>query len=351
MATRISSDTFLGMLTASSIFSVTVTAPNTAPTLTGLPNHQIISPGQTGGALPFTVGDAETAAGSLNVVATSSNTTLVPSANIALGGSGANRTVQITPAAGQLGAAVIQLRVTDALGASAQGSFIFSVFQPAVANNAIKQPHGIFILDSPVGTQINGASMRDANVRNLPFVDGYLMRVEWSQLEPSSGVFDFTILSNIFTKLPANQKLSIILLSDSQPPWLNSLPGLTTWTAGSPSVTAVLPWDAIALERYRLLLVALGNCVVDGVPLHHHPRLAAVNASIPGLAGGIREPGQINLRDMPGYSRTRLQNAAPTAPSLSTGPPPSGPRIKSKSVTISARGSRSAVPCSPPPQP
>jgi len=299
-------------LSASSTFNVTVTAPNAAPTLTGLPSYQITSPGQTPAVVNFTVGDAETAVSALSVSATSSNTNLVPNANIVLGGSGANRTVQVTPLAGQTGAAVIRLRVTDALGSSAQGAYIFSVFQTAAANNAIRQPHGIFILDSSAGTLINGVSMHDANVRDLPFVDGYLLRVDWSQLEPTSGVFDFTIISNIFTKLPANQKLSLILRNDTQPAWLNTLPGITTWTAGSPSVTAVLPWDAIALERYRLLLVALGDLVVDGVPLRLHPRLAAVNTGIPGLAGGVREPTQINVRSMPGYSRAALQNAVLT---------------------------------------
>ena len=53
--------------------------------------------------LRFTVGDVETAAGSLTVSGTSSNTTLVPNANIVFGGSGANRTVTVTPAANQTG--------------------------------------------------------------------------------------------------------------------------------------------------------------------------------------------------------------------------------------------------------
>jgi hypothetical protein len=44
----------------------------------------------------------------------------------------------------------------------------------------------------------------------------------------------------------------------------------------------------IAQERYRLLLVALGNHIVDGVPLRNHPRLAAVDLWIPGLKSGIR---------------------------------------------------------------
>lgn len=297
-------------LTASTTFNLTVTAPNTPPTIAGLPSYQIVSPGQTPAALNFTVGDAETAAASLNVAATSSNTNLVPIANITLGGSGANRTVQITPVAGRAGAAMIKLNVTDAAGASAQGEFIFSVFQPASANNALKQPHGIYILDSSAGTIINGVSMRDGNVRDLPFIDGYSLRVNWSELEPASGTFDFTMIANIFAKLPANQKLSIILLSNSPPAWLLATPGITTWTAAG--VTWPLPWDAIAQEQFRQLLVALGNFTVDGVPLRNHPRLASVNLGITGVNNAIRDPSQIHIRDMPGYSRPVMQGAVLT---------------------------------------
>ena len=299
-------------LTASSTFTLTVTAPNTPPTLTGLPSYQIVSPGQTPAAVSFTIGDAETAAGSLNIVATSSNTNLVPNANLALGGSGASRTVQVTPVAGQHGAAVIKLRVTDALGAFAQSRFIFSVFDAASTNNSVKQPRGIFVLDSTAGTTINGVQMRDANVRNLSFVDGYLLRTEWATLEPTNGVFDFTIIDNIFTKLPANQKLSLLIGSGVMPTWLSSLPGITTWTAGSPSFTAPIPWDPIAQERYRLLLVALGNHVVDSVQLRNHPRFAALNAWIPGLFSGIRDPSQLAIRNLPGYSRTNMQTGVLT---------------------------------------
>ncbi|MDD5138733.1 MAG: dienelactone hydrolase family protein [Verrucomicrobiales bacterium] len=301
-----------GTNTAGSSFNVTVTAPNTPPALTGLTNYQIIGPGQTPAAVAFTVGDAETAAGSLTVVASSSNTNLVPNANLALGGSGANRTVQVTPVVGQRGAAVIKLRVTDALGMAAQGEFIFSVFDEASANNGFAQPRGIFVLDSGAGTNINGVSMRDANIRNKPFVDGYLLRTEWATLEPADGVFDFTIITNIFARLPANQKLSLLIGSGVLPPWLLTLPGVTNWTAGTPSVTAPLPWNAVAQERYRLLLVALGNLVVDGAPLRNHPRFAAIDAWIPGLKSGIRDPDQIKIRNMADYSRSNMEHCVLT---------------------------------------
>ena len=87
-------------------------APNTAPTLSDL-GAQTVNEDTATGPIPFTVGDVETAAGSLTVSGTSTNTTLVPNGNIVFGGSGANRTVSITPAANQTGTATITVTVSD----------------------------------------------------------------------------------------------------------------------------------------------------------------------------------------------------------------------------------------------
>ena len=63
--------------------------------------------------IPFTVGDVELTPAYLTVTATSSNTTLVPAGNISLGGSGANRTIDILPAPNQSGTATITVSVND----------------------------------------------------------------------------------------------------------------------------------------------------------------------------------------------------------------------------------------------
>ena len=86
-----------GQLSASDTFVLTVTAVNDTPTITDIANQTIARNGTTG-PLSFTVGDVETPAGSLTVSGSSNNTTLVPNANIVFGGSGANRTVTVTPA-------------------------------------------------------------------------------------------------------------------------------------------------------------------------------------------------------------------------------------------------------------
>ncbi|MCI0627103.1 MAG: tandem-95 repeat protein [Acidobacteria bacterium] len=114
-----------GSLTANTSFVLTVNPINTAPTISSIPNTTINANSSTP-ALAFTVGDAQTVAGSLTVSRTSSNTTLVPTSNIVLGGSGANRTVQVTPAANQSGSATITLTVTDG-SLTASTSFVLTV--------------------------------------------------------------------------------------------------------------------------------------------------------------------------------------------------------------------------------
>jgi len=100
-------------------------ASNAAPTISDIAN-QTINAGSNTGALAFTVGDAETAAASLTVTRSSSNTTLVPTANVVLGGSGANRTVTVTPASGQTGTATITVTVSDG-SLTASDTFVVTV--------------------------------------------------------------------------------------------------------------------------------------------------------------------------------------------------------------------------------
>ena len=78
--------------------------------------NQTVTTGQSTSTLAITVGDAQTPVASLTVTASSSNTSLVASSGIVFGGSGANRTVTITPVSGQTGTTTITLTVTDGGG-------------------------------------------------------------------------------------------------------------------------------------------------------------------------------------------------------------------------------------------
>jgi hypothetical protein len=107
------------------VLRLDTTGANTAPTISDITDRSV-DEGASTGAVAFTVGDAQTAAGSLGVSATSSNTALVPSANIVLAGSGANRTVTVTAAAGQTGSATITVTVSDG-SLSASDAFLLTV--------------------------------------------------------------------------------------------------------------------------------------------------------------------------------------------------------------------------------
>ena len=82
-------------------FNVVVAAVNDVPTITAVAEQSIIEDNPTG-AIDFTVGDVDNEVGDLTVTGTSGNTTLVPNANVVIGGSGANRTVTVSPAANQM---------------------------------------------------------------------------------------------------------------------------------------------------------------------------------------------------------------------------------------------------------
>jgi VCBS repeat-containing protein len=92
--------------------TLTVTAVNDAPTVT-------VAPGGTcgtndrSGTINLTVGDVESLAAGLTLSAASSNTTLVPNGNLALGGSGANRTLTVSAVDGRTGSATVTVTVSD----------------------------------------------------------------------------------------------------------------------------------------------------------------------------------------------------------------------------------------------
>jgi CSLREA domain-containing protein len=93
--------------------SLTVNAVNDAPTVT-LASGGSCSTNTTSvsGTMNLSLADVDSS-GVLALSATSSNPALVPAANVKFGGSGANRTVSITPAAKKSGSATIAITASD----------------------------------------------------------------------------------------------------------------------------------------------------------------------------------------------------------------------------------------------
>jgi hypothetical protein len=147
-------------------FVLTVNAVNDPPTISAIA-AQSTNEDTPLSALTFTVGDADTAAASLTVSGSSSNTTLVPNANIAFGGSGTNRTVTVVPAANQFGTATITVTVNDG-AASAPTSFLLTVTSvndaptiTAITNQTTRQNAATAAIAFTVGdAETTAASLR-----------------------------------------------------------------------------------------------------------------------------------------------------------------------------------------------
>jgi hypothetical protein len=170
------SDTNFNGSTATAIGHQTST--NASPTISAIANQTINEDGNTG-ALAFIVGDAETPAASLTLSATSDNLTLAPLANIVFGGSGANRTVTVTPAANQFGVANISVIVTDANSGTASEPFQLTVNSQndlptisAIADLAINEDGNTGALAFTIGDveTAAGSLTLSATSNNLPLV-------------------------------------------------------------------------------------------------------------------------------------------------------------------------------------
>lgn len=102
-----------GQASATTTFQVRVTPIVIPPTITSISNQSVNENG-TLGPVAFTVGDVHFPVNTLKITATSSNPALIPSSNIVFGGSGANRTLTITPTANMSGGPVtITLKAAD----------------------------------------------------------------------------------------------------------------------------------------------------------------------------------------------------------------------------------------------
>lgn len=146
----------------STSFTLTVSAVNDLPTISAITNQS--TPENTpAGPIAFTIGDTETPADNLTVSGTSSNTTLVPNANISFGGTGTDRTVTLTPANGQSGTTTIEITVSDGTDV-ASTSFTLTV-------NAVNDPPTISAIadqSTPENTATGAIAFTIGDLDNAP---------------------------------------------------------------------------------------------------------------------------------------------------------------------------------------
>ena len=148
-------------------FLVTVDPVNDLPTISSIPNVTTAEDFPTA-LLSFTVGDIETPPEDLQLTVSTSDPDLLPVDGVAIQGTGARRTVRVTPGANQTGVGTVTLTVTDADGASTNKSFQVTV-------TPINDAPDILPIDDQVSDQDQVAgpipfTVIDADDTNLSFV-------------------------------------------------------------------------------------------------------------------------------------------------------------------------------------
>ena len=205
-------------------------AINTEPTISELPNVTVSEDSSTG-LIGFTIGDSETAAGSLTLTRSSSNTALVPNTSIVLSGSGASRTVLVTPAANQSGTATITITASDG-SLAASRSFILTV-------NPVNDP--------PVISVIGNKNVAVGNpLSPVPFTV--------SDLETSSSLLGITTTSTNAALVPSS---AITLSGSGSNRSISILP--VAGQIGSTTITVSVSDGSATISRNFIL-------TVDGTP-------------------------------------------------------------------------------------
>jgi hypothetical protein len=215
-----------------------VAGPNNPPVISGIPN-QSTGAGVPTGSIPFVIGDAETAASALTLSASSTNQSLVPTANIVFAGSGSNRTVTITPVSGQQGATTITLTVTDAGNLSSSTSFQLAVGLPSISDLPNQQtpedtifgpvPFSVSDRETPVANlTVSGKSSNQALVPDANITFGGSGSARTVTITPSAGqaglatititVSDGTVSSSDTFVLTVNPLLGILRSDDFDRP-------------------------------------------------------------------------------------------------------------------------------------
>lgn len=203
---------------------------NACPTISSLPGvttneDSVIGP------VAFVIGDAETPASSLTLTRQSSNTNLVPLANIVFGGSGSNRTVTVTPAINQSGTANITLTVSDGL-ASTNVSF-GATFAPVNDSPVLSPISGFTVVEGGTVVFTNTATDVEAPPQVLTFslsgaptnagVNPASGVFTWATTEadgPGTNVIFVIVTDNGTPSLSATQSFNVIVLETNAAPVL-----------------------------------------------------------------------------------------------------------------------------------
>jgi autotransporter-associated beta strand protein len=227
----------LRTFTTSNSFELTLSAA--AQQISAIADQNIL-PGSSSGPLSFNFGNlGSTAGASLQVSATSSNQALIPDANLVIGGSGTNRTITASPAAGQTGISLITISVTDGVWTNSR-SFLSSVGNFAVVTSPSSQSviAGNSVSFTNILVATNGSGVVGFDLSGLPagasasftpsnFTDSgtNVLGVIVSN-SVAAGSYPLTIFATTGTQFASNTVTLVVNV-------INPTPGWSTWVGAS----------------------------------------------------------------------------------------------------------------------
>ena len=183
---------------------------NTPPTISGVTNV-VTAEDVPAGPIPFTIGDAETAASSLILSGSSSNTNLIDAAHIVFGGSGAARTVTLTPLTNQYGLCNITLGVSDGI-ASTNFAFKFTV-NPVNHPALLASVPDFVIFEKDTLQFTNKAADIDQPAQTLTF--SLNNAPNGASIDAGSGIFTWTPTE---AQGPAVYLITVVVTDNGSPP-------------------------------------------------------------------------------------------------------------------------------------
>ena len=122
--------------------------------------------GTASAPLAITLGDAESATSTLTVQVFTTDDARLPNSALVLGGSGANRTLTITPPSGQSGTVEVALVVND--GQLATARFLQVTIQPGQMTSGERVRYEMGRLGTAAATASGGLGLSDDIARYLP---------------------------------------------------------------------------------------------------------------------------------------------------------------------------------------
>jgi hypothetical protein len=145
--------------------------------------------------------------------------------------------------------------------------------------------NGIFAINSTYVRTIKGVTTYqvDPAMLNNPLVDGIAIRVFWSDIEPSDGVFNWSSVDSDLAQVAAAGKVATLRIMPgySTPAWLyqegaqafNFIWNQSTWGPAFCSVASIpVPWDPIFQSKFAAMIQAFGarynsNPAVAGIKI------------------------------------------------------------------------------------